>query len=389
MRFSDIPGHEAVKTRLREMVDSGRLPHAILLEGPTGIGKLSLARALAQYIHCTGRRAGDTDSCGQCPACRQSTSLNHIDTFHVYPVTRLEKMDHPPVSEEFAQEWREYLGIEAPRQRLFQDIDAWTDSFGKKGATLITYASESNDLIRKLSTTSHASRYKTVVWWLPERMNPECSNKLLKMIEEPYEGTCIIMASDDPQRLLPTVYSRLQRVAVDRYTDAEVATQLEERMGIEAEAAREAARNARGSMKRAMTAVSANTWTRVMLPRFIELMRLAYQRNVGELRRWSADLASDGRDRAAAFFDYASAQVRENFMARIGGLTSQLVYLNTDEAAFARNFSRFITEANAEKLCQEFAEARRDIQGNANVKIVAFDLALKVIMLLIPPKKQT
>ncbi len=384
MRFSDIPGHEAVKERLRGMVDSGRLPHAILLEGPAGIGKLSLARALAQYIHCTGRKKGDSDSCGTCPSCRQSDALNHIDTFYVYPVVRTDKMDHAPVSDEFADEWRDYLGMGARRPRMFQNIEAWTDSFGKKGASLITYASESLEIIRKLSTTSHASTYKTIVWWLPERMNVECSNKLLKMIEEPYEGTCIIMASDDPSKLLPTVYSRLQRVTVDRYSDAEVAARLESDMGMEPEAAHAVARTARGSMTRAVTAVSANSRARLMLPRFIELMRLAYQRNVGELRRWGSDLAGDGRDRAAAFFDFAASQVRENFMTRVAGAASPIVYLNPEEAAFAKNFSRFITEANAEALCHEFELARRDIVANANIKIVALDVALKVIMLLLP-----
>lgn len=388
MRFCDIPGHDDIKERLRLMADSGRLPHALLLEGPTGTGKLALARAFAQYIHCTGRKPGDADSCGHCPSCRQSASLNHIDTFYVYPVTRTERMDHPPVSDEFAPEWREYLGADTPRPRVFMDIDTWTDSFGKKGAQLITYASESNSLIHKLSMTSHASHYKTVVWWLPERMNAECSNKLLKLIEEPYEGSCFIMASDEPSKLLPTVYSRLQRLTVDRYSDGEIASWLETSMGIDAEAAQAAAHNARGSMRRAITLVSANTWRRTMLPRFMELMRLAYQRNVAELRHWASDIAGDGRDRAAAFFDFAAGQVRENFMARLAGSDSRLVYMTPDEAAFAKNFCRFITEANAEPLIGHFADARRDILGNANAKIVAFDTALKVIMLLIPPKQQ-
>lgn len=387
MRFCDIPGHEDVKARLRQMADSGRLPHAILLEGLAGTGKLALARAFAQYIHCTGRRPGDADSCGSCPSCRQSAALNHIDTFFVFPVTKTEKMDHAPVSDEFAAEWRDYLGIATRRPRVFMDIDAWTDSFGKKGAQLITYATESNDLIHKLSMSGHASRYKTVVWWLPERMNTECANKLLKMIEEPYEGTCLLLASDDPAKLLPTVYSRLQRVTVDRYSDAEVAAWLEDNLAIDPEAARAAAHSARGSMRRAASLVSANTWSRTMLPRFIELMRLAYQRNVAELRRWAADIAADGRDRAGAFFDFAASQVRENFMARLAGRDSSLVYMTADESAFAKNFCRFITEANAEPLAAAFADARRDILANANAKIVAFDTALKTILLLLPPKQ--
>ncbi len=93
-------------------------------------------------------------------------------------------------------------------------------------------------------------------------------------------------------------------------------------MDLDADAAAAVAHNARGSMGRALTLVSANTWTRTLLPRFMELMRLAYQRNVAELKRWSADMAADGRDRAAAFCDYAASQVRENFMARLAGRDS-------------------------------------------------------------------
>ena len=55
MFFRDIPGHEQEKQRLREMADSGRVPHALLLEGPEGTAKFALARAFAQYLHCEHR----------------------------------------------------------------------------------------------------------------------------------------------------------------------------------------------------------------------------------------------------------------------------------------------------------------------------------------------
>lgn len=86
MKFAEIPAHEAAKERLRRMVDSGRLPHALLISGPEGSGKLSLARALAQYLQCTNRHGGD--SCGECPSCRQHQSLNHADMHYVYPIVK-------------------------------------------------------------------------------------------------------------------------------------------------------------------------------------------------------------------------------------------------------------------------------------------------------------
>ena len=86
MKFSDIPGHQSVKERLRSMADNDRIPHALLIEGPSGTGKMMLARAMAQYIHCENRNGGD--SCGECPACIQHRSINHIDTIYSFPIVK-------------------------------------------------------------------------------------------------------------------------------------------------------------------------------------------------------------------------------------------------------------------------------------------------------------
>ncbi len=165
MKFSDIPAHTQVKERLRAMVDNDRIPHALLLEGPAGIGKFALARAMAQYIHCTNRTP-DGDSCGKCAACRQHEAMNHIDTIQVFPVVKTEKFRNlPPTSDDFHD----------PMARIsywiFMDYDLWADSFGKKNAKPANYVSESSALIHKLSLTSHDTRYKVVLWWLPELMN--------------------------------------------------------------------------------------------------------------------------------------------------------------------------------------------------------------------------
>ena len=114
MKFSDIPAHEAVKNRLRAMADSGRLPHALLLEGPSGIGKFALARAFAQYIHCENRVDGEP--CGVCPSCRQHETFNHIDTYFSYPVLG----GSNTVSDDYAKEWRHFLSV-----RVFMNFEAW------------------------------------------------------------------------------------------------------------------------------------------------------------------------------------------------------------------------------------------------------------------------
>ena len=89
MKFSDIIGHEALKSRLRQQIDAGRVSHAQLFTGAAGYGTLPLALAYVQYLFCPNRHDGD--SCGECPSCRQVEALAHPDLHFVFPVNKREK----------------------------------------------------------------------------------------------------------------------------------------------------------------------------------------------------------------------------------------------------------------------------------------------------------
>jgi DNA polymerase-3 subunit delta' len=110
-------------------------------------------------------------------------------------------------------------------------------------------------------------------------------------------------------------------------------------------------------------------------------MRLAYQRKVRELRKWSETLGNLGREKQKAFMLYVLRMLRENFMYNFR--QEELVYMTQEEEDFARNFARFINEANILPLYDLTNVAIRDIGQNANGKIVFFDYALKMIVLLI------
>lgn len=375
MKFSDIPAHDEVKQRLREMVNNDRIPHALILEGPAGIGKLSLARAMAQYLHCTNRTP-EGDSCGVCASCRQHESLNHIDTVYVFPVVKTEKFrNEPPTSDDFMDQWREYI-----KGRTFMDYDAWAAGFGKKNAKPSNYVTESSALIHKLSLTSHATRYKVVLWWLPELMNEDTANKLLKLIEEPAKDSILIMVSDNSKSILPTIYSRLQRVEVRRYSDDVVAGYLSSTRGLAANDAMALAHISGGSISSAISNADGSEAEAQMLEMFIQLMRLAYQRNIAQLREWANTLAALTREQQCRFYEYCSRLMRENFVYNLN--VPQLNYLNGAEQKFSANFARFITERNVEKLIEVFDKAGAHIYGYANGKIVNLDVAIKVILLL-------
>ena len=279
MKFSDIPSHDSVKARLRAMADDRRIPHAILLEGPAGIGKFAMARAFAQYVHCR-HRTPDGEPCGECASCRQHESFNHIDTFFSYPVVKTERFKNlPPVSADFIEEWRKFL-VDNP----FMDFDSWAAVFDKKTAQPVIYVTESDVLMQKVATTAHASDYKIIIMWLPERMNEDCANKLLKLIEEPHDDTLFIMTSDSPEDILPTILSRCQRVEMRRLPDEDIARYLVENMAVDPTEAQALAHIADGSIVRALQLTADSGASRRFFDLFVRLMRDAYQRKVSSLR---------------------------------------------------------------------------------------------------------
>lgn len=372
MNFSDIYGHYDVKHRLVAMADSSRLPHALLLEGPPGTSKFMLARAFARYIHCTGPKH-DGQSCGKCPSCLQHDTFNHPDTFYSFPVVK--KSGRSAVSEDYMPVWRKFLA-DSP----LMDHALWTSMLDNVNARPRIYVDEAMELIRKLNLTATSSKYRIVIMWQPDRMQEECANKMLKLVEEPFPDTLFLMVSDNPRGILPTIYSRTQRIEVLRYTGEEVKDYLLKRCGVSDNMAISVAALAEGNLLKALDLLGSGEDTDAYFTMFKDLMRKAYQRRVDSLKIWASDCASLGREHLIQFLQYCSRMLRENFIMNFH--MPRLNALTPDEEAFGANFSRFVNERNVVKLVGLFDEAIADIAANANAKIVMFDVAMKICILI-------
>ena len=243
MKFADIPAHETVKNRLRALVDCDRMPHALLLEGPAGVGKFALARALAQYIHCE-HRTPDGDSCGVCPSCRQHATFNHADLVFSFPV--LKAVSDLGLSDDVLPQWRDFL-----TRNPFMNFGEWLKELDNHNGQPLIYSSESGNIMRKFATKSYSTKYKILLMWLPERMQPDCANKLLKMIEEPADDSLLVFVSNNSSEILPTIYSRLQRIEVKRLPDAVVADYMQRHHRLGSEDAAVVAHLAEGSILQA------------------------------------------------------------------------------------------------------------------------------------------
>ena len=373
MRFCEVIGQEEVKQRLTQMVSEGRLPHAMMLCGPTGIGKKALAVAFGCYLLRGGKEPSASAS-----AEAMLQKLEHPDLHFTYPTIKLPSMgsEHKPVSDDFAREWHDLL-----MQGAYFNIDHWLTAIGAENQQAIITAGESDDLVRKLSLKSSQGGYKVSIIWLPERMNIECANKLLKLIEEPPLQTVFIMVCEEPDKLLETIRSRVQRIDVKKLPNETIQQALMQQRGIDEDTARRISRMANGSWLKALEQLQVDSENGQFLDLFILLMRLAYLRNVKELRKWSETMAAMGREKQKRFLEFFLRMMRENFMYNFQ--QGDLCYMTQEEENFARNFARFINEANVLQLYDLANRAIRDIGQNANAKIVFFDFTLQVIVLLI------
>lgn len=372
MYFKDIIGQNNATLMLRSAVAEGRIPHAQLICGPEGVGKLAVTIAYARHLCCTHRSS--EDACGQCPSCKKFDKLVHPDLHFAFPIYKKDSTKSPH-SDDFIDKWRQAV-LDNP----YMTLNQWMDYIGTENQQGIIYTSQSEEIIRKLTLKSSEGGYKVMIIWMAEKMNSECSNKLLKMIEEPPAQTIFLLVTENPDLLLPTIQSRVQRLTLRPIEESIIANALNERYGITDADAQQIAHASAGNWLQAMETIHLGNRSKEYIEFFMALMRQAYARNLKGMRQWADTVAGIGRERQKNFLIYCQRMIRESFICNFH--RPEINYMNADEANFTTRFAPFVNEKNIFGIMEELSEAQRHIEQNVNAKMVFFDLSLKMIMLL-------
>jgi DNA polymerase-3 subunit delta' len=377
MLFKDITGQHKTKQQLTKSVHSGNIPHAQLITGSEGAGKLPIAIAYAQYLSCTDKN--QEDSCGTCPSCIKYNKLIHPDLHFTFPIIKNDKKKKE-TCDDYLKEWRQ-LTLKNP----YFNYNQWLDHINAGNSQGLIYARESETIIHKLNLKAYESEYKTMIIWLPEKMHETCANKLLKMIEEPPANTIFLLISENPDTILPTIQSRTQHLHIPPIDQNSMTQELKKlaaatQTTLRTEDIQQLVHLARGNRIKLLELLENPDNNHQSLELFKSIMRCSWERNIRQMRANADQFAATGRENQKKFLAYASNYIRENLLYNLN--QPQINHLNKEEQNFAEKFSKYINENNTIPLINEFTTAEQHIEANANPKITLFDLSLKTATLI-------
>lgn len=376
MKFADIIGHKDIIRTLKDMRNSGKIPNALLFSGPSGVGKMRTARAFAQYLHCQNPQNGD--SCGKCPSCLQHQKYNNPDLHFSYPIVKKEK-EGILISKDKIEEWREMLD-----KHSYMPPEIWNELLNAENSQPAINVNESEDIISRASLSAYKENLKIFIIWQPEKFRTETANKLLKILEEPFEDTVFILVSNEDSKILPTILSRTQRFVFRPLSNEQIVEFLLKE-GVSREEAVDAARTAYGCLEKAYEIAYRPEEIIQFSDLFKNVMRASYGLYAKQLKRLSEDMAAFGREKLIRFLRYMNRLIRENYLYNLQ--VPALISMTGDEQLFSQRFAPFIHEGNIEDLEREITRSISDIERNGNPKIVMFDLLLLLSRYVRKPKQ--
>ena len=330
-KFIDILGQSTAVDFLRHACAQDRLPHGLVFAGPFGVGKRLCADALAAWFLCQKPR-GD-EACGKCESCRVIGSGNHPD-YHV----------------------------------ITKELIRYHDETGKSKGIEISVKVIVPELVEAAAKTAVMDRGKFFVIEQAELMNTHAQNAMLKTLEEPAGRAAIVLLTEAPEFLLPTVLSRCQLVRFGMLDEKVVRTALEKR-GIDPALALEAAKLSEGSLGGALRLINDD-----MLPASRQLREQIEQLIKGNP---PADLPGFLKQAADA---YAEKQLEKDPLGskESATRTGLALYLSQAASNFRRRLHETTHADELERICRAIdavAQCQMYLEANVNVAVALGQLA--------------
>lgn len=371
MLFKEIEGNIQIKQNLKKIRKTNQVGHAYLFLGGQGSAKLALALAFARIINCTSDKE---DSCLKCSSCIKYSTLKHPDLHLIFPVLKDSKKKRQ-ISDNYLNKFRgeviknPYLSYSDWNKTMSVDI--------KTKQEPKIYKDEANNIKNKTTLKKNEAEFRVFLIWFPEKMNLETSNKLLKLLEEPPKGTVFLLVSENTNNILPTLISRTQLIKIKRFNTHEIIKQLqlEEK---DFSLAQELNTMTNGDLGQ-INKILQNKEETDYFELFSEWSRISYKMNIKQLIPWVDKISQRTKEQQKLFCSYSINIIRECIVL---DFQQKETTRKREEEKFIKNFKPFINTRNAVLIIKEFEDVIVGIKRNGNIKILFFNLSMKMESLL-------
>ncbi|MEZ4859428.1 MAG: DNA polymerase III subunit delta' [Flavobacteriaceae bacterium] len=378
MEYSEVIGLEHIKSHLQTTIEKGRIAHAQLWVGPSGCGLLPMALAYTKQLLCSSHPK-DSEAFHRCA--KNVAQLSHPDLHFVYPVNANETIKKNAVSDSFSEEWREFVSKNAYGS-LFQ----WFQQLGIENKQGNISVKEAEDISKKLSLKSYEGGYKVMIIWMADKMNTECANKILKLVEEPPDKTVLLLLTEKEEQILNTIHSRCQKLQIPFLSEAAIAKALIDKKKLPEAEAIKLSRQSQGDFNKALQLMERTSEEQLFEEWFILWVRTAFKakgnkKAILELLDWSDLMAEKGRETQKNFLGYCIELFRQALLKNY--TADSLLYFESQDAKFSiEKFAPFVHQNNIFEIVTACEDASYHIERNGNPKIIFTDLSIQLTRLI-------
>ncbi len=324
MLLKELIGNRTLAERMISIVDEKRLPHAVMFVEEDGYGALPLTLGLIQYI------SGDNN---------RIQKLIHPDLHFVFPVNISSKKssDKKPTSDTFITEWRNLVSADPyfSEERLNEALGIED----KIGAINVT---EAKNILSIVNMRAYEGGNKYIVVWLPEKMTNEAANKLLKAVEEPYEGTYFFFITHSFEKVIKTISSRCSTFYLQPILDS-------------------------------------RSVQSPFFPIVSSIIEYSLSKNLTEAMDQYEKIALMGREKQRDFCMYFETFIRELYLQKLG-LCKMSSTKNKEEEEKISRIIPHLKDTFYEKSFLFCDNAKKAIEGNTNSKMVFLNLCNQIFL---------
>jgi DNA polymerase III subunit delta' len=383
MQFAKVKGQKKLINKVISAIDNGHIPHAMLICGKDGYGNLALALSIAQYISCTNKQHFQdkeilADSCDECSSCTKYKKMIHPDFHFVFPNTTTNKIDKNNDSSLFIAEFREFV----LQKEGYCDLNKWYKYYGAGNKQGVINVRDANNIIKALTLKTYESKFKIMIIWNADKMNNEASDKILKILEEPYPNTVFILTTEHKDKILPTILSRVQQINLPPLSDQDIEEEIRRRDdSLSDEQVKTKVMLCEGNINKIEDIDGEKE--KEFEDLFVKINQLAftYKSKAKDISLFLDDYSKQSREDIKQFLNYFLKTVEKCYLYNMGVKTNYNPLMAMNEK-FRNNYPKYITNNNLSNIYNVIEKAEKNIDRNANSKINLFSMIINLGCLL-------